>query len=459
MNTLIVVSVLGIISMLSDILGFKKLIFPIVLVGLLLAIGVNLCEWNQSQVYFDMLLLDNYAVAFGSVILGLLFFWMILSTDQYKHEFNKSDQYALVLFSSVGAYIMVSYSSLIMLFVGIEIMSIPLYILAGSRKNDLSSNEASLKYFMMGAFTTGILLFGIALVYGATGSFEISEIKNFITNTSGEAPALLYTGIILLLIALCFKVSAVPFHFWAPDVYQGAPMMITAFMGSIVKVAGFGAFYRLFSYAFIDLSANWSIIISIVIVLTILAGNIMAASQTNIKRMLAYSGISQAGYMLMTLLILDQNSTNALLFYSGSYALATMAAFFVLYALSKESDIMTVEAFQGLGKRNPMLALVMTIAMLSLAGIPPAVGFFAKFYLFTTLLSQGYTALVIVAVIGSLISVYYYFKVIIAMYGKETEASTFKFQLNLMYQMVLIIMVGLIILFGVYPSAVIEVIK
>jgi len=384
---------------------------------------------------------------------------MILSTDQYKYEFNKSDQYALVLFSTVGAYIMISFSSLIMLFVGIEIMSIPLYILAGSRKNDLSSNEASLKYFMMGAFTTGILLFGIALVYGATGSFEIFEIKNFITNSSGEVPTLLYTGIIFLLIALSFKVSAVPFHFWAPDVYQGSPMMITAFMASIVKVAGFGAFYRLFSYAFSDLANNWSIIISIIIVLTILVGNILAAGQTNIKRMLAYSGISQAGYMLMTLLILDQNSTNALLFYAGSYALATMAAFFVLYTISKESDIMTAEAFQGLGKRNPMLALVMSIAMLSLAGIPPAVGFFAKFYLFTTLLSQGYIALVIVAVIGSSISVYYYFKVIIAMYGKETEAGALKFQLNIMYQLILVIMVGLIILFGVYPSAVIEIIR
>jgi NADH-quinone oxidoreductase subunit N len=459
MNTLIVVSVLGIISMLSDILGFKKLIFPIVLVGLLIALGLNIAEWDQSQVYFNMLLIDNYAIAFGSIILGLLFFWMLLSVDQYKYEFNKSDQYALILFSTVGAYVMVSFSNIIMLFVGIEVMSIPLYILAGSRKSDLSSNEASLKYFIMGAFTTGILLFGIALVYGATGSFDIAEIKNFITSNSGEVPTLLYTGIVFLIIALSFKISAVPFHFWAPDVYQGSPMMITTYMASVVKVAGFGAFYRLFSYTFSDLSTNWSIIITVIVVLTILVGNIMAVGQTNIKRMLAYSGISQAGYMLMTLLILNQNSTNALLFYAGSYAFATMAAFTVLYLLSKESDLMTVDAFKGLGKKNPILAFVMTVAMLSLAGIPPTVGFFAKFYLFTTLIAQGYTALVIVAVLGSLISVYYYFKVIIAMYGKETEENTIKLQLNIMYQVVLMIMVGLIILFGVYPSAIIELIK
>lgn len=459
MNTIIVVSVLGIISMLSEILGFKKAIFPITLAGLALGIVLALSGWDAPQLHFNMLLMDNYATAFGALILGLLFLWFILSKDQYAIEFNQSDQYALILFSSVGALILVSFSNLVMLFIGVEIMSIPLYILAGSRKNDLSSNEASLKYFMMGAFTTGILLFGIALIYGATGTFDLAGIKEYVGNHASETPTLLYTGIIFLLIAMSFKISAVPFHFWAPDVYQGSPMIITAFMASIVKTAAFGAFYRLFSYSFIDLISNWSVIASVIIIATILGGNILAAGQTNVKRMLAYSGISQAGYMLMTLLILDLASTNALLFYVGSYAFATMSAFFILYYVSKENKELTFEAFNGLGKKQPLMAVVMTISMLSLAGIPPAVGFFAKFYLFTTLLSQGYTALVIIAVLGSIISVYYYFKIIIAMYGKESDISTSKVQLNVLYQFVLVIVVGMIVVFGINPELLIGIIR
>ena len=462
MKTLIVVAVLGIISMLSDVLGYRKILFPIVLGGLLLALGITLCEWNASAVYFDMLIVDNYSVAFSSLILGLLFLWVILSQDQYKSEFNMADQFALILFSSVGAIVLVSFSNLVMLFIGIEVMSIPLYILAGSRKNDLRSNEASLKYFMMGAFTTGILLFGIALIYGAAGSFDIGAIKEYVANDGGEISGLLYTGIIFMIIALCFKVSAVPFHFWAPDVYQGSPMMITVFMASIVKTAAFGAFYRLFGFAFAELSSEWASILSIIIITTILAGNIMAVAQTSVKRMLAYSGISQAGYMLMTLLVLDERSTNALLFYAGSYSLATMTAFFILYTVGKEKNSEDFDIFNGLSKKQPLLAVVMTVAMLSLAGIPPAVGFFAKFYLFAAVLNAGYTALVLVAVIGSIISVYYYFKIIIAMYGKEaaseetpTQASL---KISLIYQVVLVVLVTLIVLFGINPNILIGVI-
>lgn len=463
MKTLIVVAVLGIISMLSDILGYRKILFPIVLGGLLLALGITLCEWNTSAIYFDMLVIDNYSVAFSSLILGLLFLWIILSQEQYKSEFNMADQFALILFSSVGAIVLVSFSSLVMLFIGIEVMSIPLYILAGSRKSDLRSNEASLKYFMMGAFTTGILLFGIALLYGATGSFDVGVIKEYVANNDGETSGIFYTGIIFTIIALCFKVSAVPFHFWAPDVYQGSPMMITAFMASIVKTAAFGAFYRLFGFAFADLSNEWASILSVIIIATILAGNIMAVAQTSVKRMLAYSGISQAGYMLMTLLVLDERSTNALLFYAGSYSLATMTAFFILYTIAKEKNSEEFTIFHGLSKKQPLLAIVMAVAMLSLAGIPPAVGFFAKFYLFAAVLNAGYTALVIVAVIGSVISVYYYFRIIIAMYGKEevlSEATPIRpsLKLNFTYQVVLVVLVTLIVLFGINPNILIGVI-
>jgi len=458
MNTIITLSVLGIISMLSDILGYKKFILPIVIGGLLVAACSTVAAWNVPQQYFNMMQFDNYAVAFSTLIIVILILWVALSNQQYATEFNRADQYALILFSTVGAIVLVSFHSLVMLFVGIEVLSIPLYILAGSRKTDLSSNEASLKYFMMGAFTTGILLFGITLIYGATGSFDISIIQTYVANMEGDVTPMFYTGVIFLLIALSFKISAVPFHFWAPDVYQGAPTMITTFMATIVKIAAFGAFYRLFSICFANIMDNWTFILSIVIVLTIVVGNILAVRQTNVKRMLAYSGISQAGYMLMTLLVLNNESTNALLFYAGSYALSTIVAFTIFNVVHHLTGDEGFDGFNALGKRQPLLALIMTIAMLSLAGIPPAVGFFAKFYLFETVLSQGNTFLVIIAVLGSIVSVYYYFKLIIAMYVKETTA-VIPIKVNTLFQAILIVITGVILILGINPSLFLEIIR
>jgi NADH-quinone oxidoreductase subunit N len=233
--------------------------------------------------------------------------------------------------------------------------------------------------------------------------------------------------------------------------------MITAFMASVVKTAAFGAFYRLFSICFADIMGNWVFILSVIIILTILVGNTLASGQTNVKRMLAYSGVSQAGYMLMTLLILNVESANALFFYAGSYALSTISAFAVLYLVSREKGDESFEAFNSLGKTHPVLAIVMAVSMLSLAGIPPAVGFFAKFFLFETVLSQGYTFLVIIAILGSLISVYYYFKIIIAMYGKEAETAPIK--ISPIFQAVLIVVMCLIVILGVIPNIFIEVLR
>lgn len=457
MTTLIIVSVLGLIAMVSEILGFRKFIFPIALVGLFVALGFTYQGWIETTMHFGMIRFDPYAAAFSGLILILVMIWMIISRDQYNQEFNISDHYALILFCTVGAIVMVSFWNLAMLFIGIEIISIPMYILAGSRKNDLSSNEASLKYFMMGAFTTGILLFGIALVYGASGTFDLHAIANYVRSVDGEALTIFYSGIILIMIALCFKVSAVPFHFWAPDVYQGAPTIITAFMATVIKTAAFGAFFRLFKISFAESGEYWMYILSVISAATILAGNILAVAQNNVKRMLAYSGIAQAGYLLMALLVLNEDSSNALLFYLASYGLATLAAFAVLYLVSKSRNDESFEAFNSLGKTDPLLGLVMTIAMLSLAGIPPAVGFFAKFYLFTSVLASGYTWLVIIAVIGSLISVYFYFRIIIAIYGKEAEVS--KVKMNFLLSSILVIMMGLIVILGVAPNLFVDVIR
>lgn len=456
MKTLILLFILGIMAMLSEIFNFRKYLWYLVVAGLAAAFFLNFTDWNMANDYFpEMMKFDRFAANFSGLLILLAFIWFLIGKDQYESEgFNVADHYSLILFTLVGTVVMVSFSHLSMLFLGIEIISIPMYVLAGSKKNSLSSNEAAIKYFMMGAFATGILLFGIALVYGATGTFNIYEIAGFVNNSRPQAPLIFSVGVLLVLIGLCFKVSAVPFHFWTPDVYDGAPNVITAFMATIIKTAAFAGFYRLFSNSFGAISDFWGTTLSLITIVTILAGNILAVYQDSVKRMLAYSGVSQAGYLLLTLLVLNPQSEKALLLYLASYAISTLAAFSVLFHVVKTKGDASIESFKSLGKTNPLLATVMTVAMLSLAGIPPAIGFFAKFYLFSIVLNEGYLALVLVAVLGSLISVYYYFKVIISMYSGDALASTVK--IGPMYKLVLILVTGLIILLGITPGLLID---
>jgi NADH-quinone oxidoreductase subunit N len=456
MNTIILVSVLGVVAMISDILGFKKAIWYIVVAGLGIGMFLSYSDWNKPELYYEMLYTDNYSILFSSLILCLVLAWFCVSKDQYDgHEFNASDNYALILFATVGALLLTSFMDLSLLFLGIEILSIPLFILAGSRKKDLSSNESSLKYFLMGAFATGILLFGITLLYGATGTFKLDKIAQFASLNSANIPMMFYAGVLLILIGLGFKVSAVPFHFWTPDVYQGAPMFVTAFMATIVKTAAFAGFFRLFVTCFTDINGSWSLTLSIIISATILVGNLVAVYQTSVKRMLAYSGIAQAGYLLLTLLVLTQEAKLSLFLYLASYSLATLAAFTVLYHVVKAKGSDDFEAFHSLGKSNPFLAVIMTISMLSLAGIPPTVGFFAKFYLFSTVLKAdtGNMWLIAIAVLGSLISVYYYFRVIISMYAKQEETAT-SISISLGYKTILAFIIGAIVLLGIAPNVI-----
>jgi len=452
MNVLILTSVLGIVAMVSEIFGFKKSIWYLVIAALAGIFFINLQDWDTARRYYDdMVFIDNYAIAFMGLLLFLAILWFFLSKDQYdSDEFNISDHYAQIIFSLTGALVLVSYSNLSMLFLGVEIMSIPLYILAGSRKKDLASNEAALKYFMMGAFATGFLLFGITLIYGVTGSFNLGLIQQYTTDHMDQLPVMFYAGVVMIMVGLGFKVSAFPFHFWAPDVYEGAPILISTFMATIVKTAAFGGFYRLFSVCFTDVSGHWAGSLSIVIGATILVGNILAVYQVNMKRMLAYSGIAQAGYLLLTLLILNNNSANALIFYVGSYAIATLCAFGGLYWVIKLKGNDGLESFNGLAKSNPVLSFVMTVSMLSLAGIPPAAGFFAKFYLFTVLIENGHLMLVVLAVVGSLISVYYYFKIIIRMYGNAEETASMP--ISFFNKAILVMIVVAILALGVMPE-------
>lgn len=458
MNSVFVLSGLGIFSLLAEIFNIKKFLFPVVILGLIASAALLVLDWNAgSSHYSNMLTFDNYAVAFSITISIIAALWFLMSKDYFENNTHVTDHFALILFSLVGAVFMVSYSNLAMLFLGIEILSISLYILAGSNFKDIFSNEASFKYFLMGSFATGFLLFGIALVYGVTASFDLNVIAREISAGTGDRTSWLYAGILMLIIGLGFKISAVPFHFWAPDVYEGAPTVVTAFMSTIVKIAAFAGFYRLFSTCFSTVSNQWVDVLQIITILTLLVSNITAVYQHSVKRILAYSSVAHAGYMLMTLVALNNISASAILYYVVAYSVASITAFTVLHNVEVEGENAIVDSFNGLAKRNPYLAFCMAVALLSLAGIPPLAGFFAKYYIFTVAFQSGYIGLVLLAVVTSLIGIYYYFRIIIAMYLKSTEKPEI-IEVPLRHTIVLAICLLLSIAFGVFPDLLIELI-
>ena len=425
MNTLIILSALGLSCLFSEIFNFKKFLKALVFVGLIGALGTTVMDWNSNKPYFnDMILMDNFSLAFIGLLIALSLLWFMMSSDFFDEPSSKTDHYALVIFSLVGAQLMVSFSNMLILFLGIEILSICLYVLAGSRKQDLRSNEASLKYFLLGSFATGFLLFGIALIYGVTGSFHVSAISAYFIGNSSTLSPLALSGLLLMFIALAFKVSAVPFHFCAPDVYEGSPTAVTAFMSTVVKAAAFAALFRLFQNCFQSISASWETTVWIIAACTIVFGNVTAVYQKSFKRMLAYSSISHAGYMLLSVLSITPGASSSLLFYTAAYGASSLAAFAVLILISRSTGDENISAFKGLAFKNPFLSGITLIAMLSLAGIPPLAGFFAKYYIFSAAIQAGNTGLVLIAIGGSLVGVYYYFRVIIALFDREHSTAT-----------------------------------
>jgi NADH-quinone oxidoreductase subunit N len=357
---------------------------------------------------------------------------------------NLAEYFALIFFVLCGIAIVSSFSSLLMLFLGIEIISIPLYILTGSDKRNLKSNEAALKYFLMGAFSTGIMLMGITLLYGVKGSFNIDVIRMGTTNLT----PMLAAGLLLLLFAMSFKVSAAPFHFWTPDAYDGSPTVFTSFMATIVKVAGFIAFIRLFEGCFGDVQKQWQLLVAIIAAATLFIGNITAVFQQSVKRMLSYSSIAQAGFMLFALVAMNDMAKDGMIFYAAAYSLATIGIFAVLL---KMKDY-TFEGFNGLAKRQPVLAATNTIFLLSLAGIPATAGFWAKFYMLSAAINNGNVMwLVIVGVLCAAISVYYYFRVIQAMYFKEGEAEPQELETSTSFKGLLIAIAVIVVILGIFP--------
>jgi len=449
MNALIISAIMGVLMMFSGILlKQKSTVRGLALAGLLVTIILNVMEIYGFHLFkvdvTGMMSFDRFSLFFNTIAMACTFVFFLLSAKEMeKVGVNYSDYFALIFFILSGIILSSSFSSLLILFLGIEIISIPLYILTGSDKRNLKSNEASLKYFLLGSFSTGLMLMGITLIYGNSGSFAIDAI----TSPDTKPGVLLIAGLLLLMFSMAFKASAAPFHFWTPDVYDGAPTVFTSFMATIVKAAVFIAFIRLFYHAFGDIHNTWKFIIAVITALTLFIGNITAVFQQSVKRMLAYSSIAQAGFMLMAVLALNSIGSEGILLYTTAYCLSTIGLFAILV---KMKDY-TFEGFNGFAKHQPLLAGVAVIFLLSLAGVPLTAGFLAKFYMLNAVINRGgFLWLVILAVLMAAISVYYYFRVIQAMYFKEGDAQAI--EVSTSFKWVISIVAALVILLGVFPQ-------
>ena len=454
MNAILLSAIWGVVMMFSGLLFEdrrpKRFLAILGVLVLFVVNAMDLAGYHLAIETHNMLYFDSFGLLFNSIAFGSTLLFLLLSASEIDRVGkNQGEYYALIFFVLCGVAIASSFNTLLMLFLGIEIISIPLYILTGSDKRNLKSNEASLKYFLMGAFSTGILLLGIAFLYGGTerGSFFIDDLA---LGKAAGSP-LLMVGLLLVMIAMAFKASAAPFHFWTPDVYDGAPTVFTSFMATIVKAAVFIAFIRLFGDAFGELKAQWQVFVAIITAATLFIGNLTAIFQQSVKRMLAYSSIAQAGFMLFALLTLNTLAKEGIILYAAAYSLATIGVFAVLM---KMKDY-TFDGYNGLARRYPVLAATNTIFLFSLAGIPLTAGFFAKYYMLAAALQTGkFLWLVIFAVLCAAVSIYYYFRVIQAMYFKPGEQQDLSIRPG--FNGLLIVLAALIILLGIFPNWLIE---
>jgi len=458
MGAIITLSLLAILVLYLGLYKAKGAILPVTIGGLLLALGLDIGLWNVDAVplYSGMVLFDHLAISFSSLCIIITLLIVLVSQEYFKSiSDNVAEYYALLLFSLTGAVLVCSFHNFAMLFIGIEIMSVALYILVGIRKRDLISNEASLKYFIMGAFSTGFLLFGITLMYGATVTFDLQGLKDYVIANPHSISPLFYAGILLMLVGLCFKIGAAPFHFWTPDVYDGAPILITSYMSTVVKVASFAGFLRLFSTVLVPLSDFWTPVLLTVCVVTLFVGNVSALMQSSFKRMLAYSSIAHAGYMLFAIVSIGSDSASAIYTYAAAYSLSSVTAFAILIVVKRKVGSEQFESFNGLGKTNPFLSFVLTVAMLSLAGIPLTAGFVGKFMMFNAVMNDYHIILLILAAINAVIGVYYYLHVVVNMYFRSNEDLS-ALHVPISYKIVFVLALTLTILLGVYPDLIIQ---
>jgi len=457
---LILITITALTVLLIDVFSPKEeksQLGHISIIGVLCAL-ITILKLNSVRIsaYNGMFIFDGFS-AFISIIICVITILTILISLNYQKYIpiiNCGEYYCLLLFASLGMMLMSSSGNLIMVFLSIETMSISIYALAGFRRDNKKSIESALKYFLIGAFATGFMLYGFALIYGAVGTMDLNKIAAVLSqNPKIVHTPLMMCGIAMTTVGFGFKIAMVPFHMWTPDVYEGAPTPITAFMSTGVKAASFAALIRVFFTAFSPLQPDWTNIMWIIAVLTMLTGNIMALTQKDIKRMLAYSSIAHAGYLLIGFVTGTQQAFSSMLFYLFGYAIMNLGAFGIIAALgNKDEEYTKIDDFSGLGFKYPLLGLAMSIFMFSMAGIPPFVGFIAKFYIFTAAIKSGFIWLAIIGVINSVISLYYYLRVFVIMYFTETSKEIIFPAPSTALVVAILLAVSGVLLIGILPS-------
>ena len=452
----LVVMVAGAVVLVLDVLpprNSKTHLGAVALTGVIGALLAVVSRWGtEARAFRDMVVLDNYALYFDLVICYAAALIVMLSMDYLGRTGSESGEYySLLLFSTSGMMLMASAGDLLVVFLSLELMSLSLYVLSGLFKARLTSGEASLKYFLLGAFASSFLLYGIALIYGATGSTNLDRIAAAAATRNAEPMVLI--GLAMLLVGFGFKISSVPFHMWAPDVYEGAPTSITAFIATGSKAGAFAAMIRVLVVALRGAQPDWSALLWALAVLTMTVGNVVALAQSNLKRMLAYSSIAHVGYMLMGLVSGGPQGAGAILFYLLAYTFTTVGSFGAISLCQRAGEeAVDVGDYAGLARRQPVLAAALTVFLLSLVGIPPLAGFVAKFYLFGSAVRAGYVWLTVIAVLNSAVAAYYYLRVIVYMYMREPDGEPVSIAPSLASGLALTLaLIGIVVL-GVMPA-------
>jgi len=450
----LVVAITGLLVLLGELFTSadrKRWLGLFSLVGLLVAVGATIGLWGANAPAFGgMIVADNFGLFLTLVILIGAALSILLSIDFVRvHRVDQGEYYALVLFAVVGMILMATATDLIVIFLALELLSLPLYILAAFKREDGHSLEAGLKYFLLGAFSSAFFLYGIAFIFGATGTTNLMKIATLVKPSND----LLLIGAGLLLVGFGFKVALVPFHWWTPDVYEGAPTAVTGFMSVAVKAAAFGAFFRAFLVALPGVSIDWRIILAVVAVLTMTLGNVAALLQSNIKRMLAYSSIAHAGYILIALVAMGVNGASSALFYLLAYTLTNIGAFGAVIALSDGArERLEIGDYGGAAQKQPLLAAALAIFLLSLAGFPPFAGFVGKFLIFSAAVENGWAWLAVIGVLNSLISAYFYLRPIVQMYMSDAKPGWDRIRVDVFVAVALVIAVIGVIALGVFPA-------
>ena len=430
----------------------KVFLGVLTIIGALSSLAFSLFLFGSNlDVMFGLVSLDGLSGLFRILFPVILILVCLASLRYMEREGVRfGEYYPLLSFATVGMMVMVSSNNFITLFMGLEVMSISIYVLCGLFREDSRSVEASLKYFLLGAFSTAFLLYGIALLYGLTGSLDVRELVCYLSKNT--ASSLFMVGVALLLVGFAFKTALVPFHMWTPDVYEGAPTSVTAFMATGVKAASFVAFLRVFYTAFIPIVKEWSGILWLVCVLTMSFANLTALVQNNIKRMLAYSSIAHAGYMLCAFVTGDRPLSASILYYLIAYTFMNIGAFACVILLGRKGqENLEIESYAGLSGRHPFVALSMTIFLLSLTGVPPLAGFMGKFYVFSTAVKAGYVWLAVIGVLNSVVAAYYYLRVVMYMYFREPVKELGAIDICPSYVFVILLCIFFLLYMGIFP--------